>query len=55
MDNSEDDYRVYTHKIMILHVIQDIFCEMVIGRRKIVNRDMFFGVTNIRKNDQNDS
>ena len=31
------------------------FCEMVIGGRKIVNSDMFFRVTNIRTNVQNDS
>ena len=40
---------------MILQVIQKIFCEMLIGGRKIVNSDMFFGVINISINVQNDS
>ena len=40
---------------MILQVVQHIFCEMVIGERKIVKSDMFFGVNNIRTNVQNDS
>ena len=55
MDNSEDDHRGYIEKIMILEVIQQIFCGMLIGGRKIVNSDMFFGVMNIRTNVQNDS
>ena len=55
MNNSKDYYRGYIQKIMILQVIQHIFCEMLIGGRKIVNSDMFFGVTNIRTNVQNDS
>ena len=55
MDNIEDDYRGYIQKIMILQVIQHIFCEMLIGGRKIVNGDIIFGVTNIRTNVQNDS
>ena len=55
MDNSEDDYRGYIKKIMILQVIQQIFCEMLIGGRKIVNSDIFFGVTNIRTSVQSDS
>ena len=29
------------------------FCEMLIGGRKIVTSDMFFGVTNIMENVQN--
>ena len=37
MDNSTDDYRGNLQKIMILQVIQQIFCEMLIGGRKIVN------------------
>ena len=40
---------------MILQVIQQIFCEMLIAGRKIVNSDVFFSVTNISKNIQNDS
>ena len=55
MDNIEDDYRGYIQKIMILQVIQLFFCEMLIGGRKIVNNDIFFEVTNIRTNVQNDS
>ena len=55
MDNSEDYFRGYVQKIMKLQVIQHIFCEMLIGGRKIVNSDIFFEVTNIRKNVQNDS
>ena len=33
MDNSEDDYRDYIKKIIILQFIQQIFCEMLIGGR----------------------
>ena len=55
MYNRIDDYRGYLQKIMILQVIQQIFCEMLIGGRKIVNSDVFFSVTNIRTNVQNDS
>ena len=40
---------------MIVQVIQQIFCEMLIGVIKIVNIDVFFSVTNIRTNVQNDS
>ena len=40
---------------MILQVIQRVFCEILIGGRKIVNSDVFFSVTNISKNIQNDS
>ena len=53
LDNSTYDYRGYLQKIMILQVIQQIFCEMLIGGRKIVNSDVFFSVTNIRTNVQN--
>ena len=53
LDNSEDDYRSYTQKIMILQVIQQISCEMLVGGRKIVYTDLFFEVANIRKNVQN--
>ena len=55
MNNSEDDYRGYVQKIMILVVIQQFFCEILVGGRKTVNSDMFFGVMNIRTNIQNDS
>ena len=48
MDNSTDDYRGYIQKIMIPKVIQQIFCEMLIGGRNVFNSDMFFSVTNIR-------
>ena len=41
LDNREDYYRSYNQKIMILQVIQQIFCEILIGGRKIVNSDMF--------------
>ena len=53
MDNSIDDYNGNLQKIMILQVIQQIFCEMIIGGEKIVNIDVFFLVTNIRTNVQN--
>ena len=42
LDNSTDDYRGYVQKIMIMQVIQQIFCEMLIGGKKIVNSDVFF-------------
>ena len=32
MDKSRDDYIGYIQKIMILQVIQQIICEMLIGR-----------------------
>ena len=38
--NSEDDYRGYIQRIIIMQVIQLIFCEMLIGGRKIVNSDI---------------
>ena len=53
MDNRKDDYKVFITKIMILQVIQQIFCEILIGGRKIINSDMFFEVTNIRTNAKN--
>ena len=31
LDNSTDDYNGHLQKIMILQVIQQIFCEMLIG------------------------
>ena len=52
MDNSEDNYRGYLQKIMILRVIQHIFCEISIGGRIFFNTDMFSEVTNIRINPQ---
>ena len=55
LDNNTYDYNGYVQKIMILQVIKQIFCEMLIGGRKIVNSDVFFSVTNIRTNVQNDS
>ena len=55
IDNSIDDYNVHIQKIMILQVIQHIFCEMLIGGRKIVNNDDIFLITDIRKNVQEDS
>ena len=42
IDNSIDDYNGHIQKIMILRVIQQIFCEMLIGGRKIVNSDDIF-------------
>ena len=42
IDNSTDDYNGYVHKIMILQVIQQIFCEILIGGKKIVNSDGIF-------------
>ena len=41
--------------MMILQVIQQIFCEMLIGGKNVLNSDVFFSVTNIKKNVQNDS
>ena len=34
LDNSIDDYNGLIQKIMILQVIQQIFCEMLIGEEK---------------------
>ena len=42
LDNSIDDCNGHIQKIMILEVIQQIFCEMFIGGKKIVNRYKFF-------------
>ena len=55
IDNSIYDYNGHIQKIMILQVIKQIFCEMLIGGRKIVNSDNIFLITNIRKNLQEDS
>ena len=38
---------------MRIQVIQQIFCKILIGGRKIVNIDVLFEVTNIRTNVQN--
>ena len=35
IDNSIDDYNGHIQKIMILQVIQHIFCEMSIGGEKL--------------------
>ena len=35
LDNRTDDYNCHLQKIMILQVIQQIFCEMFIGGKKI--------------------
>ena len=45
LDNILEDYNSDIQKIMILQVIQHIFCEILIGGRKIVNSDnIFFNV-----------
>ena len=55
LEVSIDDYNGHIQKIMILQVIQQIFCEMLIGGIKIVNSDDIFLITNIRTNVQEDS
>ena len=55
LDNSTDDHNGGLQIIMILQVIQHILCEMIIGGNKIVNKDVFFSVTNARTNVQNNS
>ena len=35
IDNSIDDYNDHIHKIMIPQLIQQIWCEMLIGGRKL--------------------
>ena len=42
LDNSIDYYNGHIQKIMVLQVIKHIFCEMLIGGRKVVNRDNIF-------------
>ena len=42
LDNILDDYNSHIQKIMILKVIQNMFCEMLIGGRKVVNSDNIF-------------
>ena len=55
LDNSLDDYNSHIQKIMILQVIQQMFCEILIGGRKVVNSDNISLLTNIRTNVQEDS
>ena len=52
IDNSIYDYNGHIQKIMILQVIQQTFCEILIGGRKIVNSNDIFLITNIRTNIQ---
>ena len=42
LDNSLDYYNSHTQKIMILQVIQKMFCEILIGGRKLVNSNNIF-------------
>ena len=42
IDNNTDDYNGNIQKIIILQVIQQIFCEILIGREKTVKSDGFF-------------
>ena len=42
MDNSTDDYNGHLQKSMILQMIQQIFCEMLIGGEKITKSNGFF-------------
>ena len=55
LDYITNDYNGKLQKIMIPQVIQQMFCEMLVGGRNFLNSDVFFPVTNIRKNVQNDS
>ena len=55
IDNSLDNYNRHIQKIMILQVTQKMFCEMLIGGRKVVNSDNIFVLPNIRTNVQEDS
>ena len=52
IDNSIDDYNCHIQKIMILQVIQQIFCEMLVRGTNMVNSDGIFLITNIRTNVQ---
>ena len=47
-DDSGEHFRSYFEKIVILRVVQKIFCEMLIGRRNFIYTDSFFDVTNIK-------
>ena len=42
LDNSVDDFISYLQKIVILQVVQQIFCEILICGRKIVYTKSFF-------------
>ena len=42
MDSTADYYRSYIQKIVILQVIQKIFCQILIGERKNNYTDSFF-------------
>ena len=42
LDNITDDYRGYIQKIITLQAIQQVFKEMLVGGKKIVNSDIFF-------------
>ena len=42
LDNITDGCIGYLQKIIIPQVIQHIYCEMLIGGRKIVNSNVFF-------------
>ena len=42
MENSTDNYNGHLHKIMIPQVIQQIFCELLIGGRKLWTVMCFF-------------
>ena len=55
LEDSEDELSSNFQKILILRVVQHIFCELLIGGGGIVNSDLFFLVTNIRTNVQNNS
>ena len=55
IDNSLDYYNSHIQKIMILQVILHIFCEMLIGGRKVLNSDKLFLFVNSRTNVQEDS
>ena len=55
MDDNGDDFRSYFQKFVILRVVQQIFCEILIGEIETVYTDSFFEVANIRNNMQNDS
>ena len=50
LDNSEDDYRRYTQNIVILKLIQKIFCEMIIVGRNIAYTYSLFDLTIVREN-----
>ena len=42
LDNSTDDYRCHLQKVMILQVVQQFFCEMLIGGKKLWTVMCFF-------------